>query len=387
MADSLVPGVLDDRLAFTPGTLETLTPHQLTYLDPQGTVQQLDRGRVVRWSAPEEPTPSAKPLHDTLTASHLVTTDGQAWLGTLVPDQNQPEALGWSVTLNGEARTHAVPLERIRSVRFVRGKLIGMPPADPDAPPQDRVLLQGGQVLTGFLAGLTADAVELLLDDADQPVAIPLDTVHLIELANPATPPLPGTDYARLADGQRYAVQQLRTDGDAFIGQAVSLTGDPTATRIPRDRVTAIDFHADGLRLVPLADLPLRIDQPAVVFGVPYPPAITADTAELHAPLRITLELPPGTSRFAARLDLDLRGLDPTAARWADLIVRVSSPVIPVGVSPQLDYRLNADQPTAQINLPIGPGPITLTLDPAANGPVLDRLRLTGAHALIRDAK
>ncbi|MEM6553607.1 MAG: hypothetical protein AAF750_15935 [Planctomycetota bacterium] len=407
-AAAQAPGILTDELTRLPGSLESLTLTTLAYRDANGTVQELDRRRLVRWTPPAPPAPPArdlanpsrldpitgapatrppaKPLHATLTASHLVTTDGQAWLGTLAADQNQPEALGWTTALDGQTQTHAVPLERLRSVRLVRGKLLRMPAPDPDAPPQDRVLLQEGQVLAGFLVGLTGEAVQLILDGADEPVDIPLAGIHLLELATPSTPPLPGTDYAQLIDGQRHAFQNLRTNGNRFVGQRVALTGDATDTAMPRDQVTGIDFHAAGQRLVPLADLPFRIDQPAVVFGVPYPPALNADTADLHAPLQITFELPPGTTRFAARLELNSRGLSPAAARWADLTVRVSSPVLLEPTSDdKLTFRLNADTPSAELNLAIDPGPITLTLDPAANGPVLDRLRLLDAHVLTQD--
>ncbi|MEM6393514.1 MAG: hypothetical protein AAF797_12125 [Planctomycetota bacterium] len=415
-----LPGILDDELRLTPGSLESLTPTALVYRDTDGTVQELDRSRLVRWTSyrsyrlpalprladgdptlvttpPAPPTPpitptpvvtpsTSKPLHATLTSSHLVTTDGQAWLGSLAADQNQPEALGWTVTLNGQTQTHAIPLERLRSVRLVRGKLLRMPDADPNAPPQDRVLLQGGQVLAGFLVGLTAEAVQLILDGADEPVDIPLSSIHLIKLANPATPPLPGTDYARLADGQRFAFQGLRTQANDFIGKVFPPTGEPVETRVPVRRVNTIDFHANGQRLVPLADLSYRIDQPAVVFGVPYPPVLTGDTAQLHAPLQITFELPPGTTRFAANLVLNTPGVSPAAARWADFTVRVSSPVLLEPTSEdQLTFRINADTPTAELNLAVDPGPITLTLDPAVNGPVLDRLRLLNAHALTQN--
>ena len=48
---------------------------------------------------------------------------------------------------------------------------------------------------------------------------------------------------------------------------------------------------------------------------------------------------------------------------------------------------LTADDPAAAVNLPLGPGPLIVELDPAANGPILDRVRLIDPLVLLRQGE
>ena len=82
-------------------------------------------------------------------------------------------------------------------------------------------------------------------------------------------------------------------------------------------------------------------------------------------PMTVELTLPEGAQRMALTADLvGRRG----AAGWADLILKLTTRRGKIQ-----EYHLNAATPTAAINSYIN-GSVTIELEPAVNGPVLDRL-------------
>ena len=116
----------------------------------------------------------------------------------------------------------------------------------------------------------------------------------------------------------------------------------------------------------------------------------------LHAPVTVAFALPAGSCRVTAEAALDLPA-DLPAGRgaWADVVVWLGEPVEsaePVQSADAADImadvgrvRLMLSQPTGRFNVPLAPGRsrLTLRLDPASNGPILDRVALRGARVLV----
>lgn len=250
----------------------------------------------------------------------------------------------------------------------------------------DAVWLGNGDVLVGFIVSVGDDAVTILPDGAADEVSLSLETVARVTLANPMTGPGEAAatgDLVTLHDGSR-----VRGGGVSIVRETLRLTPALTDAMQPvelaLDEVRQIDFAAAGLRLVELGDQPMQTVAGGSAFGLDFLPAVDETGVRLHAPVTVVFDLPEGVERFAATALLDLpAGLPEARAAWADLAVVVSAD----GSAEVLGepMRLRADEPRGDLNLVLdGPPQLRIEVDPAANGPVLDRLLLQDAVLLIR---
>ena len=256
-----------------------------------------------------------------------------------------------------------VPLDQVRIIY----KGAARTPVDVPAG-TDRIMLVNGDVLVGYVSNIASDTIAI--DTAQRTVQVPWARVASVRLGN-APRPRPGV-WVRLVDGGYVRLDHLRIDPDTVAG----IGFDGRAVSFPARKLEQVDF-AEQERLVPLGDMPRQIVSGGEVFGVPMPPRMDADAADLHAPIVVRFELPPGASRFAA--DVALASSDHA---WADMVLSIVDEK-----GDLLKQRLNRDQPSARINIAVRSGELTVRLDEGVNGPVQDRLRLTNAFVLIPAAK
>ena len=265
----------------------------------------------------------------------------------------------------------AFPLDRI--LRFQVAQPSGengsenenAPDAGPEQPPAgDTVRLTNGDTITGFIVELTPNGPAVQVEG--QPITLGWEQVAAIRLANPEQF-RPGV-WAQLIGGSRIRVQKPTLDGESFTGTAFG----GREFKLPAATVQAIDF-AKHHRLIPLDDLPAPRISGGQVFGVSMPPRLQDETARLHAPVELTFDLPANARRFAADAVIP-----PDARQWADLELIIAGPDGELA-----RQHLTADTPKARINVPLEGDTLTLRLDPAANGPIQDRLHLDHAALLV----
>ncbi|MEX2672496.1 MAG: hypothetical protein WD294_10340 [Phycisphaeraceae bacterium] len=228
----------------------------------------------------------------------------------------------------------------------------------------DRVVLRNGDVLTGFIESVETGAITL--DVGGQTLPLAWERVAAVALANPLTQQ-PG-NWVTLRDGARIRVTELAINSDEVTGQILS----SQALQLPAGQVASVEF-AQRHRLVSLAELDHRVVAGGTVFGVEIGPTFERSFASLHAPVVVAIDLPSGAQRFTARASLE-----DDALAWADLKL-----VVRDAEGEQFQAHLNRDQPGVLINVALSGDRLILELEEAANGPVMDRLRLRHAAVLL----
>ncbi|MEM9884160.1 MAG: hypothetical protein AAF800_14700 [Planctomycetota bacterium] len=363
------------QLERQPISLTGLDGGTLRYFDDDRRLAERPTSDFVRLTLrPEEvvrPEDSA-----TQAAAEIELIDGQRLTGRWVGVARGGEAVVWAHPSLG---TFTLGLDDLRSVVFGDA---GPTESRGTTPAADTATLRNGDRIAGFVVAVSEMSVALLPDGADAEVQLPLAELVSLTFANPAGDAGVAGDLVRLTDGSR-----VRAGGVGVrrgtLRLTPSLADQPTKRALPLADVAAVDFAAAGLRLIELTDRPLRIDTPSRAFGLDWPAEVTGDTLRLHAPAAVRFVLPPGARRFAGTAELDLPpGLSAAQRRLADTRLDL----------PGLRLRLHADRPRQDFNLPLSPGDLDvdddgptlpLRLDPGANGPVLDRVRLRNLIILV----
>lgn len=249
------------------------------------------------------------------------------------------------------------------------------PPAGADPALSDAVDLVNGDRLTGFVLSVGDDGLALQIDGSDTELVLPRPQIVAITLANtPLQDPAAGNQIL-VTDASRLRCSTLSIQSDALTMVPV-LARQPEPVELPLFEVQHIDFAATGRRLARLTDQPMRTVSGGAAFGLDWPPLIEGGDLRLHAPTIVEFTLPTGARRFAGTAELDLPSdLDEANARWADLLFWVGDQRV----------HLHAGAPSVTINLPLGTDEsrLTIRVDPARYGPILDRLRLRDAVILI----
>lgn len=248
----------------------------------------------------------------------------------------------------------------------------------------DRIRLGNGDELVGFVTGTTEDGLSLIPDGGDEPIALPMDRIMAVRLANPVEP-VSDADRVTLRDGTVLLVREIVITAEEARFDAALPGRVMERLIVPLDRIARIELTAEGARLVELGSLPHEVTDGGEVFGLPMPPRFEPTVARLHAPLTLRFELPVGATRFATEAALPT-GPDASArlVEHADfeLVIRIDG-------GPMIDRRrLNAGQPRHTINLTLPElneeaQSLILELDAGADGPVFDRLELRHPTLLV----
>jgi len=289
----------------------------------------------------------------------LELTDGQRWVGAMVSARD--DTITWLVE---DTLVLDAPLDSIRSAAL--GAALDDARATWHAL-DDRLLLTNGDTLDGFV-GRFGPVVRLEQDGRE--TDLDLGRVAGMLLANPATAPA-GT-ILRTRGGSVLAVEALE----------ITVTGQVSARADARAPVGGLGLRTSELRSIDFAPgefVGLASIAPAGV-SVPggqaraTPPVVYADaelgidSLELQGPIRVEWALPRPATRFAATATLP-----PAMWAWGDCEVVV----LTADGREALRERLNADRPTAEINVPLGGlSGLTIEIESGRGGPVQDRVVL-----------
>ncbi len=271
----------------------------------------------------------------------------------------------------------------------------------------DKLVTGNGDLIQGFLLRAGPEQIEFLADGSSRELRLPLADVSGLMLSNPRTAETPeaGVDLVKLDDGS-----QVRVTGLAIRGERAAMTpvlsSSEGSVDLPLSRMRRVQFGASDRRLVALEDLEWTVTAGGSVFGLSVPPRVEREGGRyghdrvgwrLHAPVTLEFELPAGAVRFVAAASLDLPSdLEAGAGQWADVVLWIDEDTpnqeVRGGAGSTDDprrARLLVSQPTAALNVPLKPGQasLTLRLDPATNGPILDRVALREAWVLVRDGE
>jgi hypothetical protein len=267
-----------------------------------------------------------------------------------------------------------VPLDRIESVTFVGGASV---PAPGDA---DTLQLANGDRLEGFVTALGDPiTVEVLNGDGSGPktIELPLDRVVSVRMVTPAQEP--SGNRLWLIEGTVVDVQDVILGDDGlFRLEGMPLVVDEQALRIEVGAVAGVQFDAQGL--IPFAVItPSRVEGPPTRYVVPAPTVLDEfaplglGRVEFRGPVSVQYLLPAGSAYLSAEAALPI-----WARSWGDceLIIREDDRQI-------FSARLNGDQPTAVIGVPLDGSRLTVEVTEGSGGPVQDRVVLLRALVLV----
>ncbi|MCE9589991.1 MAG: hypothetical protein K8S99_05650 [Planctomycetes bacterium] len=299
--------------------------------------------------------------------------DGQRLVGSLIDADDQGQSVVWSSPLLPNVNV-SVSLEKLS------GLTLHGEPKEIEAGAADRVVLMNGDSVTGFVNRVFARSLQVQVEGAKEPVSLPLERVRAVRFAAAGR---------RTGDGHRVTLR----DGSVLLTPTLSVSDDRLTIKpgllggkdvtLDLVKVARIDVATPKGRLVDLATLAHETTSGGEVFGVAMPPTFRPGAVRMHAPVAVAFDLPRGAARFAARAELDGADVDPARlAAWADTQLIATEDGKEIG-----RWRLNGAAASAQINIPVTGRRLTLELDPAHNGPVLDRVILIEPVVLVSGDK
>lgn len=357
-------------------TIQSLRDGVLSYFGEDRTFQTRPLGEFLqlRDVTATEQTPRADVDATSLMVVEMI--DGQRLIGQWMTDRSADgEMLHWRHGSMGEA---IVPLEKVRRVCRVEALSRKRQDVGGESSGGDRVVLVNGDVLNGFVTAVTPTGIAIQPAGQDAASPVPLDRIVSIDLVNPMRVEHGKAHLVWLVDGSRVAARDVTMDDDRLKLEG-TLFGESASPAVAVHQVSRIDIANPRSAMVDLADQPLAIVAGGEVFGLPWPPRVGDRGIDMHAPITVTWELPPGVRRFAATAELAVEAGAPRAAiQWADFVATFS-----VDGREVASHRLNAGQTGVRINVPVDGVKLEVKLAAGVNGPVMDRLRLRHAVLLI----
>ena len=264
----------------------------------------------------------------------------------------------------------AIALDQVSRLSFARLSNEGAMVSSA-TPTSDQVEMTNGDVVTGFVISIKDAGIEVQQGDA-KPFTLPRDRVKAIRLANPVTRAAGKQSMVWLRDGSRIASSDVSISADKLtLDSSLAALKEKQTMAIDLKQIARIELASPAGQLIDLADLPMTVTEGGKVFGVTMEPRIEGDAIRLHAPITVSFSLPAKAARFAAVAQLDVENENPSLAHF---IITIDTTSLTAA-----RHVITAKTPRADINAALTGNTLTITLDPARNGPVLDRLRLTDA--------
>ena len=393
-ANAVTPAeLLTAELERRPIQLSQLSGGQLSYFDDQRRLAQSPAAEFVRLSIAATPGPgldTPPPSAEVASPMLVELVDGQRLAGRWSGAARDGEAIVWVHPTLGR---FTLGLDEIRRVTRVSAESDAEPPAvtsAAEAADGDVLIMNNGDRLLGFVLEVGEGSVTLQPDGAANGLAFAVGDLAELRLANPVSPVPVAGDLLRLTDGSL-----VRGTGVTITSRMLRFTPTLADAMLPVERplstLRSVDFAASGLRLMDLTDRPMEFEA-GTAFGRPVVPRVVGRELWLRAPTTLRFDLPTGVRRFAAEVALNLADdLPAERTDWANVGFSVG-----YGDHPGVPQRwvLDRERPRVFVNLPsipaegapAKPGVLVLTVDPAANGPVLDRLRIADAVLLVEQA-
>ena len=300
--------------------------------------------------------------------------DGQRLIGKWVGVDEQSQTLIWHHPLLGGVQ---VSLDRLSVLGRSAVLGVGVQGA---LPTTDEIELVNDDRVSGYVVGVNLAGIEFQLEEGGHVLEIALDQIRTLRLANPVVRRQNGRSMVWLSDGSRVLAESINIATDQ-IAISASLTTNTHANRVslPMSQVERIDWSSAGGYLVDLTDLSWRIEDERSVFGLAVKPRVEETSFLLHAPVKVVFTLPPGAQRFRA-LAQSGDGFEPKrAVAWMDFEV-----VVTVDGKTSCREHLHADRRSVVLNVAASGQTMTIELDPAINGPIMDRLSLRDAVVFVR---
>lgn len=372
---------------------ETLTPRKVTitgfdgdevvFLDQQGSERRISRRRLMALVsidagadvreglgvAVRRPVDDASAgVEAPLSSSGMLRmVDGQHFPGEVEASPSVDELVHWRHQRFGDMRI-SMDLVGVLARRGWTG-WSQIAAASDDLPSEDELYLLNGDVLQGFLVGLT-DPVQFETDDL---IELPAERVAAVRLSN--TPKAISGMVVWLSDGTVAAVENIasRHDRNLVLTLAKGQSGVYEVSEL-----RGLAFDADRIRplssIAPDDQLPvgdrLYLEE---MRTVPHPDARRGGADALNSrdllfpgPMSVTWTLPAGCERFAGTASL-VYG----SAPWGDceLVIEVDGREI-------FRARLNEEVASTPFNVDVDGSELKVTVDPGVYGPIHDRVIL-----------
>lgn len=298
----------------------------------------------------------------------LVGVDGQRIPGVL--DRGaKPDHVKWSNERRGSVQ---VPLDQLGALWLRLGPASGDTGVFTRAPAQDELRLSNGDALRGLLSGIDPDKLTIEIDG--KPTDMPAARAEGVVFANPRRP-LTGT-AVWLSDGSVLKIESASTvSEDALVFNLPGKEQWKAELREVRGWVSAAQ------RLVALSSVPptrwaplggrVGTDPPSIAFhaddlSLGGSAVLGARDVVLPGAMEAVYELPAGTTRLACTA-----ALEDDAGAWGDCRLTLLQ-----GGRETVSVRLNENEPAVEVNAAVGPGDVTIRLEPGRFGTPKNRVRL-----------
>ena len=330
--------------------------------------------------------------------------DGQRLTGRLIGNDDAGQVMQWE---HPQAGLLTFKLDHVRQWRMSRAIAQA---ALVDG--SDRLYLANGDTLLGFVSAVTTKTVSFIPQGTQEAVAIELSRVKALGLANVPLEETAPVSLVVLADETRLRAKRVVIERGELRFAPLLRQSEQWVT-LPLSSLRRLDFANERWQLLPWSTLPRKVQNAGqaagstvgqtggMVFAAPWPVRQTDEGLHLHAPSTITFTLPAGTAAIAATAALDIPLTHP-AIGWADFVVRLqiddaasaASNTHTSGLADLARLAINETNPQGRLHAKISQSnatsststtrTLTLTLDPALNGPIMDRLKLTDAWVVVK---
>lgn len=367
--------VVDTSLRVSRVQIQSLGGGVLSYFnaDRELQAQPLDRFVLIRDIGGQRSGAVAAEAHDP-SLGMVQMVDGQRLVGRWAGVQDDGQVIRWRHQTLGEV---GVSLERIRWVTL-SGAALGDEPAS-----RDQVILNNGDTVDGYVLAVDEAGWSVQLADQRTGMTLPTDRVRAVRLANPPDTvgrDQPGSHWVWLADGSRVAVRALAMTGDQ-VTLTLAWPGESREVVVAMPRIDRIVPASSSGYLVQLADLPMRVIEGGSVFGLTVRPRVMGRSIWMHAPVAVQFDLPPGAQALRAVIQLVMPAGGGDSLYGADCEARWRLDDQPVAGR----FSLSPAQATTTVHVSFdGESTLTLDLDEASNGPILDRVLIQDGMVYVR---
>jgi len=373
-AVAMTPATLiDAQLRSRSVLVSALRDGSLSFFDDERTLRVLGAGEFVRLRF------EAQAAADEEAAMEVVLTDGRRLRGRMTGVEEGGQTLRWRhPALIQEAK---IDLEEIE-VLWLAGK----ESAERAAATEDRVVLANGDVLEGFVAAVSMEAIWLQMEDGAEAQALPLERIAHVVFANAPQSRPRELHRVILADGSELWARDLAIESGQLAMRGALPGREDLLQNVPLAQVRQVDVVGGDAVLMELVEQDWRVTGGGEVFGRAMVPHVRQGVLHLHAPVRVAVTTPAGATRLAAYAVLDVmdeHGERMSGAEWADLelIVRHNGREL-------ARHHLHIERPQVRFNVALNDaenvGELVIELEVGANGPIMDRLKLPEAVLLVR---
>lgn len=329
--------------------------------------------------------------------------DGQRLTGKLVGNDDAGQLMQWE---HPQAGLLTFKLDHVRQWR-----MNSSPQQTVQANGSDQLFLTNGDVLLGFVSAVTNQKVSFIPQGATEAVAVELSRVKALALANAPLEVITPTALVVLEDDSRLRAKRVIIERGE-LRFVPTLRQSEQWVKLPLSSLRRLDFANERWQLLPWSAMARKTQAGGMVFAAPWPVREEEESLYLHAPVTVTFTLPADAAAIGATAMLDIPSAD-AAIGWADFVVTLrvnesadaktstnTSSEQAAGDVQLARLAINETNPQGRLHATFdnavatssasgssagrrAPRTLTLTLDPALNGPIMDRLKLTDAWVVV----